>query len=120
MTQPIMTPDELTEALGLAPVDFKKVIACIDHYYAFTPVAFQNGSVKNEVGTNVGSCKILAFAQRHHLSKLSTLNAFGAYYTQDVLQHPDAKDHQNIRSFMQQGWQGVVFDADPLAAKQDI
>lgn len=120
MTYPIMTPAELTEALERAPVEFTKVIACIDHYYSFTPVAFQNGSVKNDVGTNLGSCKIFAFAQRHHLSELATLNAFGAYYTHDVLLHPDATDHQNIRSFMQHGWQGVTFQSDPLAAKQDV
>jgi hypothetical protein len=117
MSQQILTPSELINQLNLGPVDFAQVIACIDHHYEFTAVAFKNGDVDNEAGTNLGSCKILAFAKLHQLSESSTLNAFGAFYTEDVLRHPDATDHQNIRNFMRTGWQGVIFAGDALKAK---
>ncbi|KDE39151.1 Type III effector HopPmaJ [Nitrincola lacisaponensis] len=118
MTQQIITPEQLVRALQQGPVDFNAVIQCIDHYYTFTPTAFRNGALANPAGSNNGSCKILAFAQLHGLTETATLNAFGDYYTQDVLQHPQAEDHQNIRNFMQQGWTGVQFAAPALTPKQ--
>ena len=57
-------------------------------------------------GENSGSCKIFAFAQLHHLDEASTLACFGAYYRDDVLKHPQGSDHQNIRQFINTGWQG--------------
>lgn len=117
MSQHILTPSELIEKLKQGPVEFADVIACIDQHYVFTPVAFSNGETNNEAGTNLGSCKIFAFAKRHLLPETATLHAFGAFYTEDVLKHPDATDHQNIRNFMRSGWQGVSFAEDALHAK---
>lgn len=117
MPPTVMSPSALVDALQLGPVEFTQVIATIDQYYEVTPVAFQNGEVSNEAGTNLGSCKILAFAQLHQLSETATLNAFGAFYTDDVLKHPDGNDHQNIRNFIKYGWQGVRFSAPALVAK---
>ena len=112
-----MTLNELLEELNRQPVDFKKVIEVIEAEYSFTPTRFINGSQVNEANTNNGSCKIFAFGQLHGLSEQATLNAFGDFYTQDVLQNPNGSDHQNIRNFMQSGWKGVTFDGQALTAK---
>lgn len=112
-----MNLNELLEELNRQPVDFKKVIEVIETEYSFTPTRFINGSQINEANTNNGSCKIFAFGQLHGLSEQATLNAFGDFYTQDVLQNPNGSDHQNIRNFMQSGWKGVTFDGQALTAK---
>lgn len=112
-----MNLNELLEELNRQPVDFKKVIKVIETEYSFTPTRFINGSQINEANTNNGSCKIFAFGQLQGLSEQATLNAFGDFYTQDVLQNPNGSDHQNIRNFMQSGWKGVNFDGQALTAK---
>lgn len=111
-----MSLQALLEKLEKTPeaVDFAEVIAVIGDNYAYTPVRFVNGSAVSEPGSNEGSCKILAFARLHKLTEQQTLACFGKYYREDVLQHPDATDHANIRNFMQTGWAGVQFDAQPL------
>ena len=112
-----MTPNELTQALTQRPVDFHTVISVIDTHYDFTPTAFQNGKLHNEAGQNNGSCKVFAFAKLHQLSIQATLNAFGDYYTQEVLQNPEGDNHGNIRNFMQTGWEGIQFEGEPLKEK---
>lgn len=112
-----MTPQELTQQLDQQPVDFQQVMQVIDQYYEFTPTRFTNGNQVNEANTNNGSCKILAFGLHNQLSEKATLNAFGNFYTQDVLQNPDGDDHQNIRNFMKSGWAGVSFDGQALQPK---
>ena len=94
-------------------ISFQEVIAFIDESYVFTPTAFKNGNQHNNVGENNGSCKVFAFAKLHQLNQDETLRLFGNYY-QDVLNTPEASDHQNIRNFMQFGWDGIVFDGDVL------
>ncbi len=98
-------------------IAFDEVIAVIDANYVFTPVGFCNGTVVNQAGENSGSCRLLAFAELHGLSKQQTLHCFGDYFRQDVLLHPDQDSHQNIRQFMQHGWSGVRFDMPALLAK---
>lgn len=112
-----MTLEALIAKLNQSPVAFNTVMQTIDAAYDFTPTHFQNGEQINEADTNNGSCKILAFAKLNGLSEQATLNAFGDFYTQDVLQNPDGQDHGNIRNFMKTGWSGVQFDAMPLTAK---
>lgn len=95
-------------------IEFADTIAVIDANYVFTPTAFRNGDTHNAAGQNNGSCKIFAFAKLHRLSEAETLACFGRYYRDDVLQHPDASDHQNIRNFMRSGWRGVEFEGEAL------
>lgn len=95
-------------------VEFADTIATIEAAYAYTPTAFRNGEVDNAAGQNAGSCKIFAFAKRQGLGEAQTLACFGRYYREDVLQHPDASDHQNIRNFMRSGWAGVSFAGEAL------
>ena len=96
------------------PVAFSDTIGLIDSHYRFTPTAFQNGSVENAANQNNGSCKILSFGNLYHLSQQQTLRCFGDFY-QGVINSPDGDDHQNIRQFMVNGWEGVKFEGDALA-----
>ena len=98
-------------------IAFTDTIEVIDSNYNFTPVRFTNGAAVNEAGTNSGSCKLFSFAKLHGLSKEETLACFGDYYRLDVLQHPEATSHANIRNFMVTGWEGIRFDAEALQPK---
>lgn len=98
-------------------IAFTDTIALIEDNYTFTPTAFQNGNQHNAAGENSGSCKLFAFAKAQQLSPTETLACFGAYYFEDVLKNPEGTDHQNIRSFMTSGWDGIAFEGDPLQLK---
>lgn len=103
--------------LNPASIQFVDSIAVIDEHYTFIPTAFQNGLFKNDAGQNSGSCKLFSFARLHKLTEAQTLVCFGDYYRIDVLQHPDAQNHQNIRNFIQFGWKGIAFEGDALSKK---
>ena len=114
-----MAIDAFIAKLNTAPdtIQFSDTIAIIDSHYEFTPSAFQNGKIKNELGQNSGSCKLFSFAKLQGLTESQTLSCFGDYYRMDVLQHPEAQDHQNIRNFIQYGWPGISFERDALRKK---
>ncbi len=107
-----MTLDNFLEKLKHSPefLEFTDTMAVIESLYDFTPTAFQNGAQNNEAGQNNGSCKLFDFAKLQGFSEAQTLACFGAFYRNDVLQHPEATDHQNIRNFMTSGWSGVHFE----------
>ena len=94
-------------------VSFDDTMAVINESYHYTPTSFSNGlgndCLNNDAGTNEGSCKIFAFAKLNQLDKTQTLNLFGDFYHQDVLNDPDGTGHQNIRNFMHYGWEGIQF-----------
>ena len=117
MTNELKTPTTLVESLENGPVDFAIVMKVIDENYNFTPVAFRNGNTNNAENTNNGSCKVFSFAKLHNLSAQATLNTFGDYYMVDVLQHPENDDHQNIRNFMEFGWDGIQFTGEALTER---
>lgn len=98
-------------------IQFKDVIAFIDEHYDFTPTKFTNGNTVNEADQNNGSCKVFSFAKLNDLSKGETLNLFGEFYRKDVLQNPEGTDHQNIRNFMEFGWDGISFEGKALVRK---
>jgi hypothetical protein len=116
-----MTLETFLQKIDSQPqeVNFKETIAVIEAYYQYTPTAFRNGKHENAAGENEGSCKIMAFAQLHKLTPEQTLHCFGDYYRKEVLQAPDGESHQNIRQFMQHGWEGVQFSSPPLNKKTD-
>lgn len=89
-------------------LDFQQVLSIIDVYYRYTPTPFTNGAINNPAGSNEGSCRIFAFASLYGLSEQQTLACFGKFY-RDVLADPKGESHQNIRQFMQTGWQGIRF-----------
>lgn len=114
-----MTIETLLNQLENNPknISFQDVIAVIDSNYQFTPTDFSNGNQINKAGENNGSCKIFAFAKLHQLNELQTLACFGSYYFEDVLQNPHGTDHQNIRNFMEFGWEGIHFNGAALEFK---
>jgi len=114
-----MNLNEFQQRLNTAPesIAFGDTIALIDAMYDFTPTEFKNGDLLNEAGKNNGSCKLFSFAQLQGLTPQQTLHCFGAYYRDDVLKHPEATDHQNIRNFMRTGWAGIKFSGSALAPK---
>ncbi|OAI01113.1 HopJ type III effector protein [Methylomonas methanica] len=116
----MMVNDFLQRVKSGQPVEFQETIALIAEHYDYQPTEFSNGlqqPLVNEAGRNEGSCKIFAFAKLHQLTVEQTLALFGDYYRQDVLGNPAGKDHQNIRNFMRDGWDGIVFKGEVLQAK---
>jgi HopJ type III effector protein len=113
-----MTLDSFLSKLNTTPhqLEFADTIAVIDDMYDFTPTAFQNGDLKNEAGQNSGSCKLFSFAKLQNFTPEQTLNCFGAFYRVDVLENPEATNHQNIRNFMKTGWAGISFEGTALTA----
>lgn len=98
-------------------IDFKDVISYIDEHYDFSPTKFTNGKTVNEANENNGSCKVLSFAKLNDLSKEETLALFGDFYRNEVLKNPEGDDHQNIRNFMEFGWDGILFEGEALREK---
>jgi len=117
-----MSIKELLTVIKDSPekVSFQQVIDSIDAHYEYQPTEFSNGGSLNAAGTNAGSCKIFAFAQLNTLTESQTLACFGHYYREDVLLHPDAEDHANIRNFMVSGWAGVNFKSIALRPKVGV
>ncbi len=95
-------------------IEFTDTISVIEDTYDYTPSAFTNGNVTNEARQNEGSCKIIAFALLNKLTKEQTLHCFGKYYREEVLTDPKGDSHQNIRQFMQHGFDRIQFEDDPL------
>lgn len=98
-------------------IKFQEVIAYIDEHYDFTPTKFKNGNTVNEENQNNGSCKVFSYAKLNDLSKKDTLNLFGEFYREDVLKNPEGTDHQNIRNFIEFGWDGISFEGEVLKRK---
>ncbi|MCL1044474.1 HopJ type III effector protein [Shewanella electrodiphila] len=95
---------------------FEDTMAIIEAHYVFTPCAFTNGLQSNAEGENAGSCKVFAFGMLHQLNEQQTLSLFGQHY-RDVVATPQGNDHQNIRQFMLNGWDGIKFTSSALALK---
>jgi hypothetical protein len=114
-----MTINTFLDKLKQTPTanTFPETIAVIEENYDFTPTAFDNGTQHNEAGQNSGSCKLFAFAKLQNLSQAETLACFGAYYFEEVLGDPEGTNHQNIRSFMKTGWDGIQFEGEALTSK---
>ena len=114
MTLEKQTVEEFVAVVKQGPVSFSNTMDIVSMFYTYSPTGFYNGvgdrQFYNESGTNEGSCKLFALAQLLGLDEQATLNCFGDYYTVDVLQYPNGDDHQNIRTFIDCGWQGIRFD----------
>ncbi|MEI6896910.1 MAG: HopJ type III effector protein [Psychromonas sp.] len=98
-------------------LEFTDTMAVIEENYLFTEIGFVNGEQHNVAGQNSGSCKLFAFALLQNLSPAQTLACFGQYYREDVLHYPQGDDHQNIRQFMINGWDGIHFTTPALTEK---
>jgi len=114
-----MTISEFKTKLSETPqsIQFADTMAVIEEYYDFTPTPFTNGDLENAAGENSGSCKLFSFAKEQGLSEEETLACFGSIYFEEVLGDPDGTGHQNIRNFMQTGFNGLIFHGAALKAK---
>ena len=110
MIQPLLAQLEAGEA------KFADVLAFIEARYNHIATAFQNGKQHNAATENQGSAKIFSFAKLNGLNQAQTLSLFAEHYA-SVLATPEGIDHQNIRQFMQHGWDGVQFETLALSAK---
>lgn len=97
-------------------VSFEQVMQVVSENYSYIATSFTNGNLLNEAGTNEGSCKIFYFAQLNKLTEQQTLNCFGRFYRDDVVNNPQGNDHGNIRNFIQSGWQGIQFKSAALTS----
>lgn len=115
-----MTLDSFLKKLDETPQDvaFTDTMAVVEARYDFTPTAFQNGDLRNEVGQNSGSCKLFSFAKLQNFSIEQTISCFGDFYRKDVLENPEATNHQNIRNFIKTGWDGISFEGEALFEKK--
>ncbi|MCQ8106393.1 HopJ type III effector protein [Methylomonas sp. SURF-2] len=112
--------DFIDQVVAGQAVDFQDTMAVIAEHYDYRPCEFTNGiqqPMRNAAGQNEGSCKIFAFASLNGLDQARTLGLFGDYYRKDVLENPEGTDHQNIRTFMRDGWAGITFSAEALTPK---
>ena len=114
-----MNTTDFLERLRDTPqnITFKETMTMLETNYSFTPTAFRNGETYNEIEQNSGSCKVFSFAKIEGLTKEQTLHCFGDYYRLEVLMDPQGTNHQNIRNFMQFGWDGVFFEGTALSPR---
>jgi hypothetical protein len=114
-----MTINEFKTKLKENPsnVAFSETIELIEAHYDFTPSSFLNGDIKNQAGENSGSCKVFAFAKAQSLTKEEALACFGAFYFEEVLNDPTGTGHQNIRNFMNHGFDGLAINGTALSEK---
>nr|WP_297306193.1 HopJ type III effector protein [uncultured Flavobacterium sp.] len=107
---------DLLKKIENKEIVFSDVIAFIEENYNYTASAFSNGNQENAEDENQGSAKVLFFAKLNNLSKQDTLKLFVEHY-QAVLETPTETNHQNIRQFMVNGWDGVSFQNTVLEVK---
>jgi len=104
------------ELAELQKLPFKEIIAYIDSNFDYTASSFKNGALTNAETENQGSAKTFYFAKLNNLSVEDTLKLFAEHY-QAVLNDKDGSSHQNIRNFMQNGWDGISFEGIVLKKK---
>ena len=107
---------QLLNQLQSGEAKFSDVIAFIEARYTHTPTEFQNGQQHNAATENQGSAKVFSFAQLNGLDQTQTLSLFAEHYA-SVLATPEATDHQNIRQFIQNSWNGIKFEGTALVVK---
>lgn len=106
----------ILKQLAEGDANFNDVINYIESKYNHIPAAFKNGNQENSAEQNQGSAKVLAFGELEQLSVEDTLKLFAEHY-QSVLDTPEGTDHQNIRQFIINGWDGVKFESSALISK---
>ena len=113
-----MNTQQFIEQLKLeSELKFSDFLDLIDRDYHFRDIAFENGSIFNSKDENQGSAKVFCFGYMHSLSEQETLKCFAEHYQSVFESIEDRNSHLNIRSFIENGWQGLVIDFDALTAK---
>jgi hypothetical protein len=110
---------ELLTKLKTNSITFSDVLSFIAEHYQHIPTAFKNGEASNAANENQGSAKVFAFAKINALNKEDTLLLFAEHYL-SVIANADGSDHQNIRQFMNTGWEGIAFTGDALIGSSKL
>jgi hypothetical protein len=97
-------------------IQFAEVIDLIDTHYDHTPSAFVNGEATNQASENQGSAKVFSFARLNSLNETETLHCFAEHF-RAVSANPTGHDHQNIRQFIANGWDGIQLPNNCLTSK---
>ena len=98
-------------------MNFSDLTNLIDQEYEFLNVAFKNNDLINSKEENQGSAKVFCFGLMHSLSEEDTIRCFGEHY-QCVIDEPkNNNSHLNIRSFISNGWKGVLINQNALKLK---
>lgn len=109
----------LLKDVSTQKMNFQDVLAYIEEHYIYLPSVFHNGALINIENENQGSARVLYFGKLMGLSVEQTLKLFAEHYI-SVLASPQNTDHQNIRQFMQHGWERVRFEREVLLPKSAI
>ena len=89
----------------------------IDQEYEFINISFKNNGLINSKEENQGSAKVFCFGLMHSLSEEDTIRCFGEHY-QFVIDDPENNNsHLNIRSFISNGWKGILINQNALKLK---
>ena len=98
-------------------MNFSDLTNLIDQEYEFLNVAFKNNDLINLKEENQGSAKVFCFGLMYSLSEEETIRCFGEHY-QSVIDEPENHNsHLNIRSFISNGWKGVLINQNALKLK---
>lgn len=89
--------------------NFNDVLNFIDNHYITQAVSFKNGKLINGSHENQASARVLSLAKIFALSEEETLSLYAEHY-QSVLADPKGKGHENIRNFMEYGWDGITLN----------
>lgn len=103
---------------------FQETLTKIHDEFLVIPTVFTVGSHRNEIGQNLGSLTILAYASYRGLTVENTLPLFGEHY-EAVKSDPQGTDHKNIRALMKekgvQSIENVVnFQSVPMIDRKAI
>ena len=106
---------ELLAQLQAGTAKFSDVLAHIEARYQHTQQLFKMVHSKTLL-LKIKAVQKFFFCQVTRLDQAQTLSLFAEHYA-SVLATPEGTDHQNIRQFMQNGWDGVKFEGQALTEK---
>ena len=98
-------------------MDFSDFTNLIDQEYEFLNVSFTNSGLVNSKEENQGTAKVFCFGLMYSLSESETLRCFGEHYHSVIDETENHNSHLNIRSFMSNGWKGVLINQSALKPK---
>ena len=98
-------------------MNFSDFTNLIDREYEFLNVAFKNNNLINSKEENQGSAKVFCFGLMHSLSEEDTIRCFGEHYLSVISEPENHNSHLNIRSFISNGWKGVLINQNALKLK---
>ena len=106
--------EKLRSGVKMTFSDFTNLI---DQEYEFLNVAFKNNNHMISKEENQGSAKVFCFGLMYSLSEEDTIRCFGEHYQSVISEPENHNSHLNIRSFISNGWKGVLINQNALKLK---